>query len=87
VSLLLGGNPIQFVPGSFLRSFPKLRVLDLSGGEFRNLPEELGDLKNLVWLNLSYSHNLEILPDAVGKLHVLKCLILEQCLMLKYLPS
>jgi hypothetical protein len=34
VSLLLGGNPIQCVPASFLRSFPKLRVLDLSCGEF-----------------------------------------------------
>jgi Leucine-rich repeat (LRR) protein len=87
VSLLLGGNPIQFVPGSFLRSFPKLRVLDLSGGEFRNLPEELGDLKDLVWLNLSYCHNLEISPDTIGKLHVLKCVNLPQCWSLKYLPS
>ncbi len=28
VSLLLGGNPIQFVPESFLINFPKLRVLE-----------------------------------------------------------
>jgi hypothetical protein len=34
VSLLLGRNPIQCVSASFLRSFPKLRVLDLSFGEF-----------------------------------------------------
>jgi len=50
VSLLLGGNPIQFVPESFLSSFPKLRVLDLSHGKFYSLPEELGDLKDLVLL-------------------------------------
>ncbi len=87
VSLLLGGNPIQFVPGSFLWSFPKLRVLDLSGGEFRYLPEELGDLKDLVWLDLSSCENLEVLPDAVRKLHVLKSLLLTECPKLKYLPS
>jgi Leucine-rich repeat (LRR) protein len=87
VSLLLGGNPIQFVPGSFLRSFPKLRVLDQSGGEIWNLPEELGDLKDLVSLDLSSCDNLEILPDAVRKLHVLKCLMVPDCWRLKYLPS
>jgi len=87
VSLLLAGNPIQSVPGSFLRSFPKLRVLDLSGGEFRNLPEEVGDLKDLVLLDLSCCYNLEILPDTVRKLHVLKRLNLDFCWSLKYLPS
>ncbi len=87
VSLLLGGNPIGFVPESFLSNFPKLRVLDLSRGEFWNLPEELGDLKDLVCLKLSYCDNLQSLPDAVGKLHVLKCLILDGCGRLNYLPS
>jgi Leucine-rich repeat (LRR) protein len=87
VSLLLGGNPIQCVPASFLRSFPKLRVLDLSFGEFDSLPKELGDLKDLVCLDLSYCYNLKILPDTVGKLHVLKCLVLRQCWGLNYLPS
>jgi Leucine-rich repeat (LRR) protein len=87
VSLLLCGNPIEFVPASFLSNFPKLRVLDLSYGQFYSLPEELGDLKDLVCLDLSHCDNLEILPDAVGKLHVLKFLILCACGMLKYLPS
>ncbi|KAH8936865.1 hypothetical protein BDL97_17G107800 [Sphagnum fallax] len=87
VSLLLCGNPIQCVPASFLRSFPKLRVLNLNGGKFRNLPEDLGDLKDLVCLDLSYCNNLEILPDAVRKLHVLKHLHLTECRSLKCLPS
>jgi len=87
VSLLLGGNPIVSLPASFLSGISKLRVLDLSGGEFRNLPEELGDLKDLVWLDLSCCEYLETLPDAVGELHVLKCLNLAECRMLKYLPS
>ncbi len=76
VSLLLGGNPIQFVPESFLVNFPKLRV-----------PEELGKLKDFICLELSDCDNLQILPDAVGKLHVLKCLSLCDCRMLNYLPS
>jgi Leucine-rich repeat (LRR) protein len=87
MSLLLGGNQIQCVPASFLSNFPKLRVLDLRHGEFVSLPEELGDLKDLVSLVLSDCYNLKILPDTVGKLHVLKCLVLRQCRQLNYLPS
>ncbi|KAH9569582.1 hypothetical protein CY35_03G140900 [Sphagnum magellanicum] len=87
VSLVLGQNPIRFVPESFLSNFPKLRVLDLSWGEFWNLPEELGDLKDLVCLDLTDCRNLQSLPDAVGKLHALKRLNLDGCQMLNYLPS
>ncbi|KAH8936854.1 hypothetical protein BDL97_17G107100 [Sphagnum fallax] len=72
VSLLLGGNPIVSLPASFLSNFPKLRVLDLTHGEFYRLPEELGDLEDLVCLDLSHCDNLQSLPDAAGKLHVLK---------------
>jgi disease resistance protein RPS2 len=87
VSALLCGNPIQCVPASFLRSFRKLRVLDLSGGEFWYLPEDLGDLTDLVCLDLTYCKNLEFLPDAVRKLHVLKHLHLDECWSLRCLPS
>jgi Leucine-rich repeat (LRR) protein len=87
VSLLLGGNPIVSLPASFLSGIPKLRVLDLSKGGFQKLPEELGDLKHLVCLDLTSCGNLEELPEAVGKLHVLKRLILAGCVELKYLPS
>jgi hypothetical protein len=87
LALLLGGNPIVSLPASFLRTFRKLRVLDLSGGKFWYLPTELGDLKDLVSLDLSCCENVEYLPDAVRKLHVLKHLKLSECLSLKYLPS
>jgi len=87
VSLLLGGNPIETLPASFLTNFPKLRVLNLMNGQFHSLPEELGDLKNLVCLDLSNCHHLEILPDTVRKLRELKFLLLDDCWRLKYLPS
>jgi len=87
LTLLLYGNPIVSLPGSFLSSFGKLRVLDLSGGEFDSLPEELGDLKDLVWLNLYWCINLKILPVTVGNLHMLKNLNLSYSQTLRYLPS
>jgi len=87
VSLLLGGNPIVSLPASFLSNFPKLRVLDLTHREFYRLPEELGDLKDLVCLELSHCDNVHSLPDAVGKLHVLRFPGLCACGMLNYVPS
>jgi disease resistance protein RPS2 len=87
LTLLLGRNPIISLPAKFASNFPKLSVLSLRGGQFRNLPEELGDLKNLICLDLSNCHDLMILPDTVRKLHKLKFLILDDCWSLKYLPS
>jgi disease resistance protein RPS2 len=87
VSLLLGLNRIVSLSASFFSYFPKLRVLDLRHGRFYSLPEELGDLKDLVCLDLSGCSNLQILPDTIGKLHMLKCLDLNECWELNYLPS
>ncbi len=87
VFLLLGRNPMVSVPASFSSYFPKLSVLNLRNGQFHTLPDELGDLKNLVCLDLSNCHELEILPETVRKLHKLKFLILDDCWALEYLPS
>jgi len=87
VSLLLGNNQIDFLPSSFLRNFRELRILDLSRGNFSNLPEELGDLKHLVCLDLEYCENLKVLPDEVGKLRTLKYLNVSSCGKLEYFPS
>ncbi len=87
VSLLLGRNPIISLSANFSSNFPMLSVLNLRNGQFHSLPEEFGDLKNLVCLDLSNCHNLEILPDTVRKLRELKFLILDDCSNLKYLPS
>lgn len=74
------------MPDSLLGNFPKLGVLDLRNGKFNRLLEEVGNLMNLVCLDLSYCINLKILPDIVWKLLKLKCLIVINCWMLKYLP-
>ncbi|CAM6001176.1 unnamed protein product [Sphagnum balticum] len=85
VCLLLGGNRMYYL--DFLNSFPKLRILDLRNGEFSSLPEELGELKNLVYLDLSECFNLQTIPDTVRNLRNLRCLMICSCLELKYLPS
>jgi Leucine-rich repeat (LRR) protein len=87
VTLLLGRNPIISLPAKFASNFPNLTVLNLRDVQFRYLPDELGDLKNLTFLDLSNCYNLKILPDTVRKLHKLKFLILDECWSLKYLPS
>jgi Leucine-rich repeat (LRR) protein len=86
VCLLLGKNPMHFLDSS-LNSFPKLRILDLRNGKFGSLPEEIGELEDLVYLNLSECSNLQTIPDAVRNLQKLKCLMIWQCWELKYLPS
>jgi disease resistance protein RPS2 len=82
LSLQLSGNPIESVPASFFSNFQNLRVLNLSYGLFHSLPEELGDLKNLIYLDLFYCFLLQTLPDTVGKLHMLNYLDIRVCWML-----
>jgi len=71
---------------SSLNSFPKLRILDLRNGEFTSLPEEIGELEDLVYLDLSYCR-MQTIPDTVRNLRKLKCLMIFCCQRLKYLPS
>jgi hypothetical protein len=86
VCLLLGRNPLYNLDHS-LNSFPKLRILNLENGKFNSLPKELGELKNLVYLNLSRCLSLQSIPDTVRNLHKLRCLIICGCGRLEYLPS
>jgi Leucine-rich repeat (LRR) protein len=87
VCLLLGANPMYEILDNSLNNFPKLRILDLQEGNFRSLPEELGELEDLVYLNLSECLNLQTIPDTVRNLRKLRCLMIVRCLKLKYLPS
>ncbi|KAH9551398.1 hypothetical protein CY35_09G013600 [Sphagnum magellanicum] len=87
LTLLLGHNQISDVPAGFLKGIQNLRVLDLSYGMFRYLPEELGNLKHLVYLNLSHNSYLRELPESIENLQMLRNLNLSCCHNLRYVPS
>ncbi len=78
---------ISDLPAGFLKGIQNLRALDLCYGEFEYLPEELGNLKHLVYLNLSQNFCLQELPSSIENLRMLRNLNLSYCTRLRYLPS
>jgi hypothetical protein len=87
LTLLPGYNEISDVPAGFLKGIQNLRVLDLCHGRFQYLPEELGNLRHLVYLNLSNNSRLQELPESIENLRMLRHLTLSHCSRLRYLPS
>ncbi|XP_043694367.1 putative disease resistance protein RGA3 [Telopea speciosissima] len=64
---------------NFLKSFGRLRslrVLDLSGSNIWMLPDDIGDLKYLQYINLSNVHEIRQLPESVCNLLNLQSLLL-----------
>jgi len=61
-------------------------VLSLSGYDIYELPESIGDLKHLRFLDLSHT-KIRSLPESVATLYNLQTMILENCYYLKKLPS
>ncbi|KAI9122599.1 hypothetical protein K1719_006439 [Acacia pycnantha] len=67
-------------------SLPKhLRALDLRN-EWLEIPESIGDLKHLRYLDLCGNNQFEKLPRGITKLHNLLTLKLHWCARLKELP-
>jgi Leucine-rich repeat (LRR) protein len=67
------------VPLKLLPKLRRLRVLSLSGYNMSELPESIGDLKHLRFLDLSHIHEIRSLPESVATLYNLQTLILENC--------
>ncbi|KAJ0794695.1 putative TIR domain, P-loop containing nucleoside triphosphate hydrolase [Helianthus annuus] len=74
-------SKLKSLPGSIC-SLQRLRVLSPVHCGIEELPEDIGQLECLEWLNLSYS-KVKHLPDSICKLKNLKTLVLEGCKVLK----
>ncbi|XP_059433861.1 putative disease resistance RPP13-like protein 1 [Corylus avellana] len=74
------------VPHQLLPKLLCLRVLSLSGYYIVKLPDSIGDLKHLRYLDLSYTW-IRGFPESTTTLCNLQTMILEGCSYLKKLPS
>jgi len=71
---------------SSLSCFPSLLRLDISFCNLLKIPEEIGDLRSLVELNLG-GNKFVTLPNTIKQLSNLRCLNLDHSTQLKYFPE
>ncbi|XP_021724260.1 disease resistance protein RGA2-like [Chenopodium quinoa] len=80
-------NIEQFFTEALLATCFHLRALDLSHSSIKTLPESIGKLLHLRYLDLSWNYRLEVLPKSITKLCNLQTIKLNYCLQLKELPK
>ncbi|GAB4849380.1 hypothetical protein Ancab_004177 [Ancistrocladus abbreviatus] len=71
---------------NLISKFSCLRILNLLGSEFDELPSSIGTLKHLRYLSLFSNFSIKRLPDSICKLINLQTLDLRHCEQLKELP-
>jgi Leucine-rich repeat (LRR) protein len=72
---------------TLITSFKCLRVLNLSQSDIQEVPNSIGKLKHLRYLDLSWNVAIKLLPASITKLQNLQTLKLDFCLELKELPE
>ncbi|KAL2920512.1 putative disease resistance protein RGA4 [Bienertia sinuspersici] len=77
----------NFVVNTQIDSWMCLRVLDLCDLSLKELPDSIGKLLHLRYLNLSKNRDLPVLPNAITKLHNLQTLLMYGCQSLRELPE
>jgi Leucine-rich repeat (LRR) protein len=71
---------------TLLLSFKSLRALDFHGLKITRVPNSIGKLIHLKYLDLTYS-TIETLPDSITRLWNLQTLKLKGCRILKNYPK
>ncbi|KAJ8433910.1 hypothetical protein Cgig2_001839 [Carnegiea gigantea] len=77
----------QFPMRALLANWRSLRVLDLGDFRITYLPNAIGELLHLRWLNLDDNQELKKLPKSLTKLINLQTLSVERCSKLEELPE
>ncbi|KAH9608976.1 hypothetical protein KSS87_020929 [Heliosperma pusillum] len=86
-SYVRDGFEINFPVAQVVKNWKFLRTLDLHDLDIRSLPNSIGKLLHLRYLDLSDNKRLLLLPDSVTKLYNLQTLDLSGCFDLKELPK
>ena len=71
---------------TIILSFKSLRALDLHGLRITKVPNSIGNLIHIKYLDLSFNEKIETLPDSITTLLNLQTLKLCSCERLKELP-
>ncbi|XP_074287463.1 putative disease resistance protein RGA1 [Silene latifolia] len=86
-SYVRDGYEINFPVAELVENWKFLRTLDLHDLDIEALPNSIGKLMHLRYLDLSDNRRLMTLPDSVTKLYNLRTLDLKRCECLKELPK
>ncbi|XP_048436220.1 putative disease resistance protein RGA3 [Pyrus x bretschneideri] len=80
-------SKFNVVDSTLVSQLKHLRTLNLSGGCIEVLPEEIGELVHLRFIDLSENYDLKKLPSGVCNLYNLQTLRLRGCWKLESLPQ
>ncbi|MCD7448957.1 hypothetical protein HAX54_047569 [Datura stramonium] len=77
---------VALLVGQCISRFKYLRVLDLRHSSLETLPDSIGNLKHLRYIDFSGNNNIQMLPTNICKLPNLQTLRLVLCTKLQKLP-